>query len=190
VSDRQAQWKYSILLAFFAVVGYFVLVWPMQRRVSRVEVQIVELTEQLRGAEREAGYVLEAMRVVDDLHALWASLKPIPVGDDLPGLRRSIGGYIEKLPFTTHDFKRGRDLNNHTALSLSLSIDAVGEFGGVFDLLQYIETLPRLVRVRGVAIERTSNQANEIHATVSIDAYYRRGSDEDALLSHVEESGA
>ena len=105
--------------------------------------------------------------------------REIPVTADVAGLMQSLsldvdGTRVHDQTFTVADAPR--DLSERYE-SLPLELEVVGDFDGIWDVLERAEVLPRLVRVSGLDISSTARRDDApgirpLRAVLSLDLVY------------------
>ncbi|MBL1218019.1 MAG: hypothetical protein D8M59_11055 [Planctomycetes bacterium] len=177
MNEHRALIGYTLALVLISVIGFCFFLWPTYRRITALDTQIEALVDRVSLAQADADLLVEAHQELERLASVMDyDLKTVPTRGDLPGLRSAIGSFVSELDLGDHDFKRGRDSgpsDTWSGSSLALNVDTAGPFECVYGLLQRIESLPRLVRVRQVMLERQKDmEPGQVLASISVDAYY------------------
>lgn len=186
MSDNMAYIKYSILLLVIVAGTLCLTCWPVFHKINVNQEHIYELLDNLNQADVDTAKMISTYNQINMLKDRIArEHKIIPTNDDLSGLRSKLGIYIGQLPLSGHNFKKGNDIQSSNLHNLTLKVDTSGEFIGVFQLIQYIESLPRLIRIREVNVAKKSSPDNDtVNANITIDAFYMGSDDSNDLTGN------
>lgn len=145
------------LLAVVALtVGLFI--WPNYREAARIQREISDLHNRIKGLESQA-------QVVDQLKAevtiaqrrIASELKSIPQSPDVASLIRSLSQDVDRVSVVDQTFTAGSQCDAMTGEKLALqamplTVDMDATFESVFALIRNAESLERLVRVVSVRV--------------------------------------
>ena len=189
MSIRRAQVKYGSTLAAVALLGSCVFVWPSCQRNRRVEAEVAQLQHRLETGRTEMNLLVEAQARLDDLADRFESeLKPLPDRADLHLLMKALSEGISELGLSEKETKVGPESAAGTKYTLELTIETSGDFQQLFGLVDHIESLPRLLRIREIKLSSLEEKASTgmVRAMIKLDAFYRYPQ---ALASHEMISG-
>lgn len=184
MNERRTLIGYCLLLVAITIVGFCCFLWPTYKQIAAFDSRIQALLECVSHADEDARMLASAHTEWNRLSRVMAhDLKTVPTRGDLPALRSAIGEFVSSLNLGDHDFKRGRDsgpTETWSGSSLALNVDTAGPFESVYELLKRIESLPRLVRIRQVILDRDKDfKPGQVLASISVDAYYHSESTQD-----------
>lgn len=180
----RARMKYGSLLLVFAGAAVALGVWPAHQNVRELEEGLEQLEHQAEQLGAYSAHVQEARSKLDAVRERrFRELKPIPDHADLPGLVTSITAASAELALNGSDVNGGSHSSAGRDLNLSLVVETTGSFDAVFELIQRIESLPRLICIDEVMVREPASgskrlnaprpeSGEQVQATVSLKAYY------------------
>lgn len=170
-----AQMKYGGLTLIGLAILALLLLWPAWRRAAEVSLEMHEVRghlERLQGEVASGEAVDARLAILQERQR--TALKPIPARADPHGLMQSIIVGLESLPLRESNLSRGSRSVQADTQSLGLKIETSGNFEDVYRLVRHVESLPRLVVIRDLAMAHEPTLAGNgmVKATISLDAFY------------------
>ncbi|MFW5652446.1 MAG: type 4a pilus biogenesis protein PilO [Planctomycetota bacterium] len=174
MSDTAARIKVYAGAVIALCVIALILLWPAGRKNA---VALHDLNE----TQDWFNQVVDEVALRDAAEARYleleqrcsTELKEIPVRADPHGLMQSILVGIDALPLGERNLSRGSNVAHPDAQSLGLRIQTSGDFRHVYALLQHVESLPRLVVIRELAVTAGGEIGDgSVTATISLDAFH------------------
>jgi len=133
---------------------------------------------------RLEGRLEEARRVVRE------ETTPIPEDSNVAALIRQLSSRLSDLGVTEREITTGSPAQLDDASSMPMSVRVKTEFLNIYEVIRWVESLPRLVRVERLSIERVSDdddRTDAVEADIMLEAF--SGSSE-AVASAEGEPGA
>jgi len=171
-----------LLLVALASLGGLTLVWPCYRDAAEISRQAEVLR---RKGEQPLAKAAEIAMLVAEQDALdrriETEFKLVPKSADLAGLMQALSIPVDRLR-VSHQTMLSSDPREAApgsakAMAQPLTVEMQARFDAIFQLLQTIESLPRLLRVSSVSIVCEGGQDQDdarplVKATVVIDAIH------------------
>jgi Tfp pilus assembly protein PilO len=162
-------------------MGIFLTIMPQRRAIDLLVTQEAVYSDAARKGEDGA----------DELAQLTAKLKlirttaegktkPIPVRGDVASLIRDLTAELDQRGITEHEIATGMADEIGGVLSIPVSINLTGSFLGIYASIQWLESMPRLIRVLRLEIEKPGRSAKEqltasnnaVKAELVVNVYY------------------
>jgi len=168
-------------LGWCAIVGMTVglFVMPSLQREQELKAEISELQSEL--AQPSSGPELIA-QLEDSLETLRSfgdgRMTDIPEDSDIAGLMRSLTRILADYGLSQHDLTTRPEKTLRYASAKPVSISLSGPFQAIYQAVQRIESLPRLVRIERFRLSRppftrgTLDRSGVVDAEIWIDAFY------------------
>lgn len=154
--------------------------WPEWRQGTALAQEVQELERKiidLAGAQGTLDEATERLRVAGARQS--AECRTVPPVADVAGLMQALslevdGHRVHDQTFTVADAPS--PLSEHYE-ALPLQLEVVGDFNGIWDVLERAESLPRLVRVSGLDITSTARRdespgTRPLRAVLALDVVY------------------
>ncbi len=171
-----------LLLVALASLGGLTLVWPCYRDAAEISRQAEDLRrkgEQPHDKAAEIAALAAEQEALD--RRIHTEFKLVPESADLAGLMQSLSIPVDRMRVSHQTMLSGEPREaapgSTKAMAQPLTVEMQARFDAVFQLLQTIEMLPRLLRVSSVSIicEGGQDQGDTrplAKATVIVEAIY------------------
>jgi len=142
------------------VLGVLAGVMPRLRSLDRLDSEAASLTDRARRADNGAAEIarleerLEAARIIAT-----SQIKRIPAENDIAGLIRQLTSRLDRLGMTEREITTGAVEDLDDAFAAPMTVRMKGPFLGVQDAIEWLESLPRLVRILRFKIESPRRSA-------------------------------
>lgn len=164
-----------VLAALALVLG----VWPNVKGLERLGETRADLVSRVERSD-DGDAALERLAGELGEHKLDARvrLRPIPEDGDVGGLIRAMSDEFAQLGLGRPEIKTGRPIEHDDAMALPMTVEIRGTFLNIADVIQWVESLDRLVRVRKVRIESPRSGTAEsdfsevLEAELVLDVFY------------------
>lgn len=152
------------------VLGVVAGVMPRLRAMDRLDQEAASLTDRAHRADNGAA---EIARLQERLQAAKAiatgGIKAIPAENDIAGLIRQLTSRLDELGMTEREITTGSIEDLGDAYSAPMTVRMKGPFLGVQDAVEWLESLPRLVRILRIKVETPRRSAADRLATHDAD---------------------
>ncbi len=136
------------------VMGVLVGVLPRVSAIGELKDEAESLRDRAQRADNGAA---EIARLEERLGAAQviatSAIKEIPTRNDIAGLIRQLTSRLDLLGMTEREITTGGVEDVGNAMSAPMTVRMKGPFLGVQDAIEWLESLPRLVRILRVKIE-------------------------------------
>jgi len=172
--------------ALLLCIGLATMLWIQPRMLGKARAECIVLQERLNRAEDGAA---EIRTLVEELGAIKEStkaIKRVPADSQFAQLNKELGTRLEKLGITDREITNGGSIDLGPAKSIPMRIRLTSGFLGVFETLEWIESLPRLIRVQRVLIQSTDLEnpwATQVEVEITLDAVFDPASRQDTLTA-------
>ena len=169
-----------MLTAVVAVGGMF-FVWPVYRKVTKVDRRAAELLTKGRNYDQRLEVINElTVGLVKARHRIEKELRQIPESPDLAGLMRVLSLPVDRVNVRDQTFTAGAAKEavldgDMTAMVMPLTVDMVARFDSIFDLIRATESMKRLLRITSVRITSDRQEDEDqpfAKASVVVEAVY------------------
>jgi Tfp pilus assembly protein PilO len=152
------------------IVGYVPIVW--QKYVIRRALQRQSLTvEQVRGSIEQAA-ILE--KQIADLQTRVGRFEQcVPQDAQFSSLWRQIADLITDHDLQNQQVRPGVEIRYEDFNVVTLDIQCSGTLSKIFDFVQSIERMDRLVRIEQMELTNDKNLTGQLTFTAKAEAYYR-----------------
>lgn len=150
--------------------------WPRWKAISRLEARSVELAQMIEQADdvnTQMRLLTEWMMDIEQ--RVRASTTPIPRDSGVSELVRDLTDRFDELGVVEREITTGAPSPGEDASTLPMTIAARGSFTSVMKSIGWIESLPRLVRIRRIKITRARDwtpEAPRVAAEILLDAFF------------------
>ncbi len=171
-----------LVLVALASLGGLTLAWPCYRDAAEISRQAEELRrkgEQPHGKAAEIAALAAEQEALD--RRIQTEFKLVPKSADLAGLMQSLSVRVDRARVDYQTMLSGEPREaapgSSKAMAQPLTVEMQARFDAAFELLQTIESLPRLLRVSSVNIVCEGGQDQNdprplAKATVVVEAIY------------------
>ncbi|MCL4209672.1 MAG: type 4a pilus biogenesis protein PilO [Phycisphaeraceae bacterium] len=176
--DRKFLLSAAVMLGAFAL-GAVVLAAPQYRAARDAAGTIRSVRQRLAtGSESAAGLREMQERLARERQAFESSARTIPASADVASIIRALNRPIDGVQVLDQTFNAGRTptpvprVDDGSLSSLPLTIDMVATYDVVHDLLRSVESMPRLIRIASVRVERLADSEHVVKATILLDVIF------------------
>lgn len=166
-------------LVAFAAIGIIAEAVPTWRRVQKLGMRCEETrAELLLVSDRP----VELARQADELSKVKAfvqdHVKPVPGESDVAGLVRSLSQLMDTEGITQREIATGVAARGDHTWTLPLTLKMRGSFTSVFAVVDRIETLPRLIKLKRVELRLEGDpdkRSGLVTANLLLELVYGKG---------------
>lgn len=158
------------------VIGVGVLIIPSIRSTQQLSSEIEELKERIdanndgaAALRRLEAELLEARRMVE------RETTPIPRDGDVAALIRQLTSRLSDLGVEEREITTGSATAHDDASSMPMSVSIKTEFLNIYDVVRWVESLPRLVRVQRLSVKRPrsdDDRSEHVEADVMLEVFF------------------
>lgn len=162
-------------VALAALLGG-VAIWPRWRAVTRLERRSAGLAQMINEADdvnTQIRVLTEWMLEIEE--RVGASTTPIPEESGVAELVRDLTDKFRELGITDREITTGAPSMGEQSAALPMTIVMRGSFTSVLASIRWIESLPRLVRIRRIRIDRADDWSLDtprVTAELLLDAFF------------------
>lgn len=162
-------------------IGVFAEVKPRLDAIGRLNQEATSLRARAARADNGAA---ELARLRSQLQIarmiVQTETKPIPSRGDVAGLIRELTARLDEFGMTEREITTGSANLIEGVYSIPVSVRMKGSFLGVYASFDWLESMPRLVRILRVDIEtpsqtldeRMSSTSSEVNGELLLDVYF------------------
>jgi len=175
---------FAVGLVVIVALGMLAGVMPRINGVKRLNVEATSLADRASHADNGAA---ELERLLTNLEEVKQTAEhgivDIPYENDMAGLIRDLTSQLDQLGMTERSITTGKTDDLKDTLSAPMSVTMKGSFLGVVAVIDWLESLPRLVRILRLTInaphrtaeERLSTNDNQVEAELLLNVFYDAG---------------
>ncbi|TVQ60249.1 MAG: hypothetical protein EA379_08555 [Phycisphaerales bacterium] len=142
-------------LAVLALAGVMLGVLPSVRTLRSLNSDIAHIRSLFTLEEdRPAELALRAASLEEARRLTRKHTKPIPAQGDVAGLIRGLSVFLDELGVQSREVATGTPAKLGDVVAMPMSLTMTADFMSVYAVIEHVESLPRLVRVRRVRIAR------------------------------------
>jgi len=180
--NRSTVFKLAMGWLALMVGGLGVLVWPRVNGLMRLSDERDRL--QVRVAQADDG-AAELNRLSEQLQRTREraerDTKEIPSENNIAGLIRKLTAQLDDLGMSEREITTGSPIQLEQARSLPMTVSMSGRFLSVHRAIRWIESLPRLVRVKRLSVELPDQRSTDgsfdwrdpqVEAELVLDVFY------------------
>ncbi len=160
-----------------ATVGVFVM--PSMHRERELKSEVSALESELAQPSSGPELIAQLQANLDTLQSFGdGRMTDIPEESDIAGLMRSLTDILSQFQLPQHDLTTRPEKALQYASAKPVSISLTGPFTSIYQAVNQIESLPRLVRVERFRLTRppftrgTLDRSGVVDAEIWIDAFY------------------
>lgn len=169
MSKKHTLWLAVGMLALL-LVGVLAGIAPRLRAMDRLDSEALSLQDRARRADNGAAEIVRLESHLADVQEIEeTSIKDIPAENDVAGLIRALTTRLDRLGMTEREITTGAIEALEDAMAAPMTVRMRGPFLGVQEAVEWLESLPRLVRVLRVKIETPNRSASDRLAGGSAD---------------------
>ena len=172
LSKSQMRWAIAFVVVTLVMTGG--LWWPAQMRISKLKTQIVSAEEELGIVRGRTDGLAQLALEVEKLRIRSSSNnKQIIQQSELSDLLREFSLQIEAAEMTGQGISTGQTEVEEEWVALPVDMTFEGNSVNVFALIQQIESLPWMLRIEGMKIDRHKDHPDQVDASVYLTTYFR-----------------
>jgi Tfp pilus assembly protein PilO len=162
-------------------MGVFLTIMPQRRAIDLLETQEAVYSDAARKGEDGADELAQLTAKLERIRATaQRKTKPIPVRGDVASLIRDLTAELDQRGITEHEIATGIADEIGGVLSIPVSINLTGSFLGIYTSIEWLESMPRLIRVLRLEIKKPGRSAKEqltasnnaVKAELVVNVYY------------------
>ncbi len=170
----------TVLLGWWlglALVGSLVVVWPRVQSFSKLSDEHAQLSMRVQMADDGAAAIDRLERTLENTRLrAHEKTKLIPDDPAVSGMIQNLSAHLDAMHMNEREITTGRPERLDKASLVPMSIVVHGEFPRVYEVIDWVESLPRLVRIARVHIstKRDRDIADErfVRAELLLDLFY------------------
>lgn len=180
--NRSTVLKLALGWVILAVGGFAIFVWPRVSGLMRLGDERAQLQQRVVQADDGAAELTRLSQRLERLRRrAEEQTKEIPPESDVAGLIRQLTARLDQLGMSEREITTGSPIQLAQARSLPMTVSMTGRFLSVHRSIRWIESLPRLVRVKRVTIELPDQRSGsdsfdwrrpEVDAEMVLDVFY------------------
>ncbi|MEY3143439.1 MAG: type 4a pilus biosis protein PilO [Planctomycetota bacterium] len=171
------------LLAVPLFANYLVFA-PRNEEIAAARREIESKQTRLTSLRELTARIGDLGREIDARRSELAQLEErLPESEDLDGLLKEITRIAQRSDLAVRTVKGEKPIIAGPAMEVPLSLALEGEFGGLYDFLLALESLPRITRVQSMKVQalgadphaaasRTSTAGTSIRAEIGLSVYF------------------
>lgn len=169
MSKKHTLWL-AVGMVALLLVGVLAGIAPRLRVMDRLDSEALSLQDRARRADNGAAEIVRLESHLADVQEIEeTSIKDIPAENDVAGLIRALTTRLDRLGMTEREITTGAIEALEDAMAAPMTVRMRGPFLGVQEAVEWLESLPRLVRVLRVKIETPNRSASDRLAGGSAD---------------------
>lgn len=152
--NQSMQIRLLIGLIAIVAVGLFAGVLPRVHSIKRLKAESLSLLDRAHRADNGAAELTRLRNRLDELRAdAETRVKDIPADSDVSGLVRAMTTRLDQLGMPEREITTGATNDLGDALSAPMSVRIKGPFLKTLAAVEWIESMPRLVRILRLKIQ-------------------------------------
>lgn len=168
------------------LIGIVSMAWIQPGLLGHEQQELLGLQQRLNRAEDGAAEIRSLVGQLSAFQDSTKAIKRVPVDSQFAALNQDLGIRLEALGIADREITNGGSVDLGPAKSIPMRIRMTSGFTGVFETIQWIESLPRLIRVQRVQISST-NLTNpwesKVEAEITLDAVFDPAGSPSALTA-------
>jgi len=142
-------------LVALPVAAYVFVFAPRNEEIARVRAEIRNKEARLASLRQLNSQIGDLGREIEDRQLELSRLNErLPDQEGLDGLLKEINRIAQRTGVSVRTVKGDRPVSAGPAMELPLNLAVEGGFGGYYEFLQGIESLPRITRIHGMRVTR------------------------------------
>ena len=162
--------------ALIIATGVAFFIAPRWRNLRSLESRATSLAQMVDESEDVNSKIESITQWVNEVEReVRASTIPIPAESDVSGLIRSLSAKLTELEIVDREITTGTPVDDKEASMLPMSVMLTGPFPHVYEAIRWIESRPRLLRIRRVRCDRISDISKGdaiVRAELVLDAFF------------------
>ena len=157
------------------LIGIISMTWVQPRMLGQSRQELHALQRRLNRAEDGAAEIRILAGQLAAVKNTAASIKRVPTDSQFAVLNQNLGNRLEALGIVNREITNGGSVDLGPAKSIPMRIRMTSEFTGVYETIQWIESLPRLIRVQRVQINSTDLEnpwETQVEVEITLDAVF------------------
>jgi len=177
-----AQVKVVVGWALLVVIGLASMTWIQPKLLGQEREECDALKQRLARAEDGAAEIRALVEELARIRKSTASLKRVPRESQFAVLIQDLNEKLSSLGIEQREITNGGSIDLGPAKTIPMRILIQSDFLGAFETIEWIESLPRLIRVQRVVMEakdKSNPWESEIKAEITLDAVFDPSAPED-----------
>ncbi|MCB9849059.1 MAG: type 4a pilus biogenesis protein PilO [Phycisphaeraceae bacterium] len=161
--------------ALLVLIGVATIAWLQPGMLGEARAELAALELRRERAQDGAAEIRRLASELSNLKESTTAIKHVPSDSQFARLNQELGNRLEVLGITDREITNGGSVELGPARSIPMRIRMTCGFMGVYQTIQWIETLPRLVRVQRIRIESTEAEnpwESEVEVEITLDAVF------------------
>jgi len=192
MKSKMRLWLF-VAFAAIMVVSLGLVIGPKHRSLAQLNEERQTLSARVADADDGAAAIRRLEEALDEARSLARKqTKPIPRDSDFASFMGDLSGRLDDLQLFDREINTGREMELDLAWSMPMSVTLRGPFTRVHDAINWIESLPRLVRVQRLRIETDRGRDEKtrmggVRVEMTLDLFF--GADEETTRALADASG-
>lgn len=162
-------------------LGIFLTIVPQLKSIDHIEGQEAVFSAAAGRDNNGADELAQLVSQLDDIRAnVQHKIKSIPTHANVAALIRDLTVQLDQHGIIEHEMTTGVADEIEAMFSIPVTINLTGNFLGIYASIDWLEAMPRLVRILRLKLENPGRSAREqltasanvIHAELLINVYY------------------
>lgn len=142
------------------VLGVVAGIMPRLRTIDRLDQEAASLADRAHRADNGAAEIARLQeRLTAAKTVATGGIKNIPADNDIAGLIRQLTSRLDQLGMAEREITTGSIEDLGDAFAAPMTVRMKGPFLGVQDAVEWLESLPRLVRILRIKVETPRRSA-------------------------------
>lgn len=158
-----------------ALIGLASIAWLQPRLLSGAHDELNALQRRLNRAEDGAAEIRNLVAELTELKNSAKHIKHVPQDSQFADLNKELSNRLERLGITDREITNGGSVELGQARSIPMRIRMTSGFLGIFETIEWIESLPRLIRVQRVQMKSTNPDnpwEGQVEVEITLDAVF------------------
>jgi len=159
-----------------ALVGGGLAIWPGASSISSLREESSRLRQRIeRGGDGAAELRRLEQRLVEIKEEADERLRSIPDESGVADLIRQLSGLLGTLSIEEREVTTGAPSAGERASSMPMTVSLRSGFLSVYDVIRWVESLPRLVRVQRIRVDSASREPTPdatVEAEILLEVFY------------------
>lgn len=161
--------------ALLVLIGILSLTWFQPKMLGNERVRYNDLVLRLERAEDGAAEIRTLAHELSVIKESATSIKHVPNDSQFAVLIQNLGNRLEGLGIEQREITNGGSVDLGSAMSIPMRVRMTSRFPGVYQTIEWIESLPRLIRVQRVQIKSKDFDNpwdSELEVEITLDAVF------------------
>ena len=172
---KRAQLKVVAGWGLLVLIGLISMGWMQPKLLGGEQERLAGLNLRLDRAEDGAAEIRVLVNELGAVKQTASAIKHVPQDSQFAVLIQNLGNKLEALGIEEREITNGGSVDLGTAMSIPMRIRMTSGFPGVYRTIEWIESLPRLIRVQRVLIKSTDLENpwdSQVEVEITLDAVF------------------